>query len=78
MERSARINELTSEVSALQAQVDKLTEFIGLLKRFEPQKYAEVRRAQEVSAFDEISEENYGAFGELSAGANRRSAADWE
>lgn len=47
MERSGRINELTREVSALQAQVDKLTEFVSLLKRFEPQKYAEVRQAQE-------------------------------
>lgn len=47
MERSGRINELTREVSALQAQVDELTEFVSLLKRFEPQKYAEVRQAQE-------------------------------
>lgn len=47
VERSGRINELTREVSALQAQVDELTEFVSLLKRFEPQKYAEVRQAQE-------------------------------
>ncbi|MDO4155760.1 MAG: hypothetical protein Q4D37_03140 [Oscillospiraceae bacterium] len=47
VERSGRINELTSEVSALQAQVDELTEFVSLLKRFEPQKYAEVRQTQE-------------------------------
>lgn len=47
MERSGRINELTREVSALQAQVDELTEFVSLLKRFEPQKYAEVRQTQE-------------------------------
>ncbi|MGN0633426.1 MAG: plasmid recombination protein [Oscillospiraceae bacterium] len=47
VERSGRINELTREVSALQAQVDELTEFVSLLKRFEPQKYAEVRQTQE-------------------------------
>lgn len=47
VERSGRINELTREVSALQAQVDELTEFVSLLKRFEPQKYAEFRQTQE-------------------------------
>lgn len=47
VERSGRINELTREVSALQAQVDELTEFVSLLKRFEPQKYAEVKQLQE-------------------------------
>lgn len=47
MERSGCINELTREVSALQVQIDELTEFVSLLKRFEPQKYAEVRQAQE-------------------------------
>lgn len=47
MERSGRINELTRQISALQAQIDELTEFVSLLKRFEPQKYAEVKQAQE-------------------------------
>ena len=46
VERSGRINELTREVSALQTQVDDLSEFVSLLKRYEPQKYAEVRLAQ--------------------------------
>ena len=34
-------------VSSLQAEVDDLTEFVSLLKRLEPQKYAEVKQAQE-------------------------------
>ena len=47
MERSGRINELTRNNSDLQRIVDSLTEFIDLLKRFEPQKYSEVRALQE-------------------------------
>lgn len=47
MERSGRINELTRQVSALQAKVDELSEFVSLLKRYEPQKFAEVRQTQE-------------------------------
>ncbi|MGN1113692.1 MAG: plasmid recombination protein [Oscillospiraceae bacterium] len=44
---SGECSELRRDNSALQAQVDELTEFVSLLKRFEPQKYAEVRQAQE-------------------------------
>ena len=47
MERSGKINELTRNNSDLQRTVDSLTEFIDLLKRFEPQKYSEVRALQE-------------------------------
>lgn len=47
MERSGRINELTRNNSDLQRTVDSLTEFIDLLKRFEPQKYAEIKQVQE-------------------------------
>ena len=47
MERSGKINELTRKNSDLQRTVDSLTEFIDLLKRFEPQKYSEVRALQE-------------------------------
>lgn len=46
-ERSGRINELTHEVSALQAKADVQAEFIGLFKRCEPQKFAEVKQLQE-------------------------------
>ena len=44
---SGECSELRRDNSALQAQVDELTEFVSLLKRYEPQKYAEVRQAQE-------------------------------
>lgn len=44
---SGECSELRRDVSSLQAEVDDLTEFVSLLKRFEPQKYAEVRQAQE-------------------------------
>ncbi len=39
--------ELRRDNAALSAEVDDLTEFVSLLKRLEPQKYAEVRQAQE-------------------------------
>jgi len=44
---SGECNELRREVLALQTQVEELTEFVSLLKRFEPQKYAEVKQTQE-------------------------------
>ena len=44
---SGECNELRREVLALQAQVEELTEFVSILKRFEPQKYAEVKQTQE-------------------------------
>lgn len=44
---SGECSELRRDNSSLQAQVDELTEFVSLLKRFDPQKYAEVRQAQE-------------------------------
>lgn len=44
---SGECSELRRDVSSLQAEVDDLTEFVSLLKRSEPQKYAEVRQAQE-------------------------------
>lgn len=44
---SGECSELRRDVSSLQSEVDDLTEFVSLLKRFEPQKYAEVRQAQE-------------------------------
>ncbi len=44
---SGECSELRRDNSALQAEVDELTEFVSLLKRSEPQKYAEVRQAQE-------------------------------
>ena len=44
---SGECSELRRDVSSLQAKVDDLTEFVSLLKRFEPQKYAEVKQAQE-------------------------------
>lgn len=44
---SEECSELRRNNSALQAQVDELSEFVSLLKRFEPQKYAEVRQTQE-------------------------------
>ena len=44
---SGECSDLRRDNSALQAQVDELTEFVSLLKRFEPQKYAEVRQTQE-------------------------------
>ena len=44
---SGECSELRRDNSALQAQVDELREFVSLLKRFEPQKYAEVRQTQE-------------------------------
>ena len=47
MERSGKINELTRRNSDLQKTVDNLTEFIDLLKRFETQKYAEIKQVQE-------------------------------
>lgn len=49
-----RLNEVSSERSELrrdnsdmQAQLDELIEFVSLLKRLEPQKYAEVKQVQE-------------------------------
>ena len=44
---SGECNELRRSNSALKAQVDDLTELVSLLKRYEPQKYAEVRQTQE-------------------------------
>lgn len=44
---SGECSELRRYVSSLQAEVDDLTEFVSLLKRLEPQKYSEVRQAQE-------------------------------
>lgn len=44
---SGECSELRRDNSTLQAQIDDLTEFVSLLKRFEPQKYAEVRQTQE-------------------------------
>ena len=44
---SGECSVLRRDVSSLQAEVDDLTEFVSLLKRFEPQTYAEVRQAQE-------------------------------
>jgi len=44
---SGECSELRRDVSSLQAEVDDLTEFVSLLKRFEPQKYAEVKQLQE-------------------------------
>ena len=44
---SGECSELRRDISSLQAEVDDLTEFVSLLKRLEPQKYAEVRQAQE-------------------------------
>ena len=44
---SGECNELRRSNSALKTQVDDLTEFVSLLKRFEPQKYAEVRQIHE-------------------------------
>ncbi len=44
---SGECSELRRDVSSLQAEVDDLTEFVSLLKRFEPQKFAEVKQAQE-------------------------------
>ena len=38
--------ELRRDNAALSAEVDDLTEFVSLLKRLEPQKYAEVKQAQ--------------------------------
>ena len=38
---------LRRDNAELSAEVDDLTEFVSLLKRFEPQKYAEVKQAQE-------------------------------
>ena len=43
---SGECSELHRDNSALQAQTDKLNEFVNLLKSFELQKYAEVRQAQ--------------------------------
>lgn len=39
--------ELRRDNAALSAEVDDLTEFVSLLKRLEPQKYDEVKQAQE-------------------------------
>ena len=44
---SGECYELRRDISSLQAEVDELTEFVSLLKRFEPQKYAEIRQAQD-------------------------------
>lgn len=44
---SGECSELRRDNSILQTQVDELTEFVSLLKRYEPQKYAEVRQTQE-------------------------------
>ena len=44
---SGECSELRRDNSALQAEVDDLTEFVSLLKRLEPQKYADVKQAQE-------------------------------
>lgn len=40
-------SELRRDNSVLQAEVEELTEFVSILKRFEPQKYAEVKQTQE-------------------------------
>ncbi len=44
---SGECSELRRDIVSLQAEVDDLAEFVSLLKRFEPQKYAEVKQAQE-------------------------------
>lgn len=44
---SSERSELRRDVSSLQAEVDDLTELVSRLKRFEPQKYEEVKQAQE-------------------------------
>ena len=46
-QKSGECSELRRDNSALQAQVDELTEFVSLLKRCEPLKYSEVRQLQE-------------------------------
>ncbi len=46
---SGEYSELRRDKFELQTQVDELSEFVSLLKRFEPQKYAEVRQTQEYS-----------------------------
>lgn len=44
---SGECSELRRDIASLQTEVDDLTEFVSLLKRFEPQKYAEVKQEQE-------------------------------
>ncbi len=44
---SGECSELRRDNAALSAEVDDLTEFVSLLKRLEPQKYVEVKQAQE-------------------------------
>lgn len=46
-ELSANNHKLYQEKSALQSQVDELTEFISLLERFDPHKFGEVKALQE-------------------------------
>lgn len=46
-ELSANNHKLHQEKSALQSQVDELTEFISLLERFDPRKFSEVKALQE-------------------------------
>lgn len=46
-ELSAHNHELYQEKTALQSQLDDLTEFVSLLERFEPRKYNEVKALQE-------------------------------
>ena len=46
-ELSANNHKLYQEKSALQSQVDELTEFISLLERFDPRKFGEVKALQE-------------------------------
>jgi len=40
-------SELRRDNSALQAKVNELTEFVSLLKCFEPAKYSEIKQLQE-------------------------------
>lgn len=44
---SGECNELRRDNASLQVQIEELTEFVSILKRFEPQKYAEVKQTQE-------------------------------
>ncbi len=44
---SGECNELRRDNASLQVQIEELTEFVSILKCFEPQKYAEVKQTQE-------------------------------
>lgn len=46
-ELSANNHKLYQEKTALQSQVDELTEFISLLERFDPRKFGEIKALQE-------------------------------